>query len=161
MKPPTSPRRRAFTLLETVVVVLVLSLSVPAAIVCVTDLSDRRADATRALRATILAQGVMEQVLADVASTSPGLGPAALADVSTYVDASGSGLRDRLAPVSRPAADAGISFDLGISGLVSAAGTTDADPSANRYRIVTVQAAFTTSRGSSASIEISSMVPGV
>ncbi len=156
----TNTRRRGFTLLETVIVVLVLSLTVPAAVVWVSDLADRRSDATQVVRASLLAQSVMEQVLADVSSTSPGLGPAALSDLAQYLEAPGAGLRHRIDPVSRHAADAGINFDLRISPLVNAAGVVDASAANNRYRIVTVETTFTSARGTVSRIEVLSLVPG-
>ncbi|HYF15508.1 MAG TPA: hypothetical protein VD971_10610 [Phycisphaerales bacterium] len=132
------PSRRAFTLVEALLVVIVLAIAVPASTMFLDQRAAQRADAATAARATVYAQAVMEFVLADAASGHALLGYAAFADAGTYVDDPATGMRARFANVSAPYEALGYTFDVAVGPEVSASGAATGDPSKDLFREVTV-----------------------
>lgn len=127
--------RPAFSLLEAMVVAAVLAIGVPALVALMRTTSASSVDQATLTRATMLAQGVLERVMADVASPAPGLGFAALTSPATYVESPSTGLRARLARMSAayPATMASWTLDVGptIDGLGAPSPT-------GPFRIITV-----------------------
>jgi hypothetical protein len=132
-------RRSAFTLIEAVAVVLVLALIVPPTLGWMQGTAARRADAVAAMRATTLATAVVETVMADVASSAPGMGFAALATPATYIDTPVVGLRARLASVTGVYEAQGLTYTVEIGALVNSSLAVDADAALNLFRVVTVR----------------------
>lgn len=126
--------RRAFTLIEAITVVVIIALTVPPAVIFLDASSRRREDAVQAQRAATLAQGLMELVLADVASDNAALGFSALADITTY--------RAAFAPRATPLTDlyTGMDFTYAIetTPLVSASGAATGNVQQDIFRVVTV-----------------------
>jgi len=155
---PSHPRR-AFTLIEAVVVIVALALIVPPSVAWLNRAGHDRVDAVNATRASFLAGAVMEHVLADACSPAAGLGFAALADAPAYLNTSGTGLTARLAPITGPYASIGFSHAVTIGPLVAQAGTATGDPALDAFRVVTVTVTFPASYASSShSVSVSSMV---
>lgn len=154
-------RRRGFSLLECVVVIVALAVAVPASIAFLDRAAQQRELSLAIARATTLSQGVLEHVLADASSSTPRLGLPAFADATTYVDAATTGLRARTSDLTAPYAAAGMSWTLTISGLVNSVGVVDADPMQNNYRIVTVTVNFDDPSGVARSLPVSTMVGGI
>lgn len=147
--------RRGAMLIEAVVVVVLIGLSVPPLLSVVSEAAESRADTVRAAEATMLAQGVMEQILADVYVR--GIGMSALDDPETYLDAPGQGLRSRMAWMLEPASERRLAMDVLVSGPVGPMGVPTGDVERDAFRLVTVDVRFTSSRGQS-ELSISSMV---
>jgi type II secretory pathway pseudopilin PulG len=159
--PPRRPRpahRRAFTLLEAVMVVLVLAIAVPPTLVFFQSRANQHADAISALRATTLAQSVMEHVLADASSNTPALGYDAFANITTYLDTPATGLRARLTTLSAPYDAAGIDWSVAFSVPVASNGVASGVPADNLFRIATVTVTAPRSDGGSINVQISSLV---
>lgn len=147
--------RRGAMLIEAVVVVVLIGLSVPPLLSVVSEAAESRADTVRAAEATMLAQGVMEQILADVYVR--GIGVSVLDDAETYVDGAGEGLRSRMAWMLEPAAERRFAVDVRIGSPVGPMGFPTGDADRDVFRIVTVGVSFTSTRGQS-ELSISSMV---
>ncbi|HEX2837653.1 MAG TPA: prepilin-type N-terminal cleavage/methylation domain-containing protein [Phycisphaerales bacterium] len=153
------PTRRAFTLLEALVVIIVLAIAIPPTVAFLDQSAAQRADAINTQRATTLAQCVMESVLADVNSTSPGLGYAALADINTYVDSPTTGLRVRAADATDLYTDIGMSYSVTASAPVSSTGASTGNAATDLFRTVTVTVSFPSAQQSSpVSISMSALV---
>lgn len=150
--------RRAFTLIEAVVVIVVLAVSLPPTIMWLDQSAKRQADAASATRATFLATSVLESIKADVASTVPGLGFAALANKTVYLDSPVTGLRARLHIMLQPMLDMGLEYDVSIGPLINEVGVVDANASKNIFRIVTVIVTAPSASGLAMSIEVSCVV---
>ncbi len=157
-KPAACIARRAFTLIEAVVVVVVLAVSLPPTIMWLDQSTSRQADAASATRATFLASSVLETVKADVASASPGLGFAALANSAAYVDTPFTGLRARVATTLQPMLDMGLEYDVSIGELVNENGVVDASTPKNIFRIVSVTVTAPSATGPELSIQVSCVV---
>ncbi|MCC6969454.1 MAG: hypothetical protein IT434_04460 [Phycisphaerales bacterium] len=151
-------RRRASTLLECIVVVVVLALAVPPTLSWMAQASDERADQVNSIRAVTLAQGVIENIMADCMSTSAGLGFSALADSATYLDAPTTGLRARLAGVVSPYEALGYNYSVSIGASVDATGVVNADTTLNLFRIVTVTVSFPLADGTTAAMDIETVL---
>lgn len=156
--PRRSPRARAFTLLEAVVVIVVLAVSLPPTIMWLDQSTSRQADAASATRATFLATAVLESIKADVSSTATGLGFSALSNQAAYVETPNTGLRARVDPIVRPMLDMGLSYSVSIGSLVNEAGVVDANPSRNAFRIVTVTATAPSVSGPAMNVEVACVV---
>lgn len=135
--------RRAFTLIESVICVVVLALAVPPTLELMNQVSADRADAVNTERAATLAQSLLETVLADVASNHENLGFTALNDASTY----STGFQSRTASLTAAYAAVGMEHQLQISGLVDRTGSVNLDASENIFRTVTVVITFPSARG--------------
>lgn len=138
--------RRGFSLVESVVVIIVVALLIPPSVSMLQSAQASRIDATNTVRASLLASAVMEQVLADVSSPSSSLGMAALAVPATYTDTATTGLKARLTAVTNAYQTNGLTWSLGVGSLVAASGTADADASKNIYRSVTVTVTWSPAR---------------
>lgn len=148
----------AFSLIETVLVVAVIAIAVPLTTRMMGDAAADRADSVNALRAGTLAEAVLEFVLADAQSGSPGLGISALADAGAYMEAPATGLRARLAPVASMYTNLGFSYALEIGPPVASSGVASGDPARDRYRLVTVTVSWPSARGASLGLSVSSFV---
>ncbi|NUQ52877.1 MAG: hypothetical protein HUU19_09300 [Phycisphaerales bacterium] len=154
----TRCRRRASTLLECIVVVVVLALAVPPTLSWMAQSSDERTDQVNSIRAVTLAQGVIENIMADCMSTSAGLGFSALADPATYLDAPTTGLRARLAGVFSPYEAIGFSYSVTIGALVDSTGVVNADTTLNLFRVATVTVSFPLADGTTADMDIETVL---
>jgi len=127
-----SPRapRRAFTLIEAVLVVLVLALTIPSGMRMVSAAERAQRESEAIYTATTLAGSISEQVLADVYGSGRH-GPGVLDDAATYLDDPGEGLRARVAWLFENPATEGMSFDLTI-------GDVGVSPAPAGMRLVTV-----------------------
>lgn len=141
-----SSRARGFSLIESIIVVVVVALLIPPSVSMLQAAQASRVDATNTVRATVLAGAVMEQVLADVSSPSSSLGMAALADATAYTDTATTGLKARLSAVTSTYQTSGLSWALAIGPLVSSSGSANADASRNIYRAVTVTVTWNAAR---------------
>jgi hypothetical protein len=144
-------RRRAVTLIEAMIVVVVLALAVPPMLAMTADVVDARVESVRISEATALAQGIAEHVLADVHATSDSTGEpvglGAMADSAAYMDHPASGLRARLAWIAEPYESRGITWSVEIGELCNADGHATGDAGADLYRRVRVLVSFVGSRG--------------
>lgn len=150
--------RRAFSLIEVVIAVIVLSIAVPPTLNLMDSAGTGRADAINTTRAALLATSVLETVTADVNSQAPGLGFEALGDAGTYLDTPSSGLYARLESATDPYTSAGLTYTVTIGGLVSADGTVSADADDNIFRVVTVRVGFTAASSASYQVPFRTMV---
>lgn len=151
--------RRAFTLLEALVVIIVLAIAIPPTVAFLDQSAAQRADAINTQRATTLAQCVMESVLADVNSTAPGRGYAALADMSTYVDSPTTGLRIRISDATDLYSGMGMSYAVTATVPVSSTGASTGNAATDLFRTVTVTVTFPSAQQSShLSISMSALV---
>lgn len=160
LAPPPIRRalRRGFSLVEVVVVIVVLGLIVPPSVMTLQDASSNRADAVNITRAAVLAESVVESIVADAAGGSETTGLAALADATDYLGNPEHGLRVRLADLL--GAYPGFDFDLEISDLVDAAGDVNADAGENRYRRVVVLVQFPRAREASGLLQVEVLIGG-
>lgn len=139
-------------------VVVVLALAVPPTLSWMAQASDERADQVNSIRAVTLAQGVMENIMADCMSTSAGLGFSAFADAATYLDTPATGLRARLAGVTSPYESLGFSYSVTIGSLVDSSGAVNADSTLNLFRNVTVTVSFPLSGGTTAAMDVETVL---
>ncbi|MCW5753887.1 MAG: prepilin-type N-terminal cleavage/methylation domain-containing protein [Phycisphaeraceae bacterium] len=150
--------RRGFSLLEAVVVVVVLGLVVPSSVSMMQRTSEARIDAVGIMRATFLAEGVLETIVADMASPHPGLGFDALDDIVTYLEAPEIGLRTRLADFVAPYAGAGLSYEVSVSPRTAWDGDISPDIARNQFRTITVTVRFPLAMQSSQTLTMSTVV---
>ena len=147
---PTSTRnrsaRRGFSLVESIIVVVVVAMLVPPSVSMLQSAQTSRVDSANTLRASVLAGAVMEQVLADASSPSASLGMAAFTAPATYTDTATTGLKARLAAVTSAYQTLGLTWSLSIGGLVSRTGTAHADSTQNIYRAASVTVTWNSAR---------------
>jgi hypothetical protein len=148
----------AFSLIEALIVVMALGIAIPPTLMWLDGSNQRRADAVNTTRATALATGVMEHILADVSSRSAGLGFAALSDATAYVEAPSTGLRDRISSMTSLYAGMGMSYSVSIGGLVDSSGAASGVPAEDMFRVITVSVTFDSMQGGTRTLSISSMV---
>lgn len=148
-------RRRAYTLIETVAAVVVLAVAIPTVASMLADSAITRRDAVTATRATILARAALEHVLADLHSTTPGLGFGALADAPTYLTAPTAGLYKRLAPTVAVYEPLGMSLRMEVSGLVDTSGVVTGDIARDVCRDITAIVAFPPVRSGASECRVS------
>jgi type II secretory pathway pseudopilin PulG len=153
-----SPRRRAFTLIEAVVVILALGISLPTTLIWLAEANNRRADGVNQTRASALASLVMEHVLADVASRAAGRGFDALATPATYLNDATDGLTARLAAITSPYTTMGVTYSVSIGGLVSRSGAATGSPLQDLFRNVTVTVTFPGADGTPRTAVVQSLV---
>lgn len=140
-------------------VIIVLAIAVPPTVGFLNASAAQRADAINTQRATTLAQGVMESVLADVASSTPGRGYGALAGMSAYLDTPSTGLRTRLTGVTDLYTSMGMSYSVSASAQVSSSGAATGNASLDVFRIVTVTVTYPSAQQSTPlSISLSTLV---
>jgi len=140
--------RRAVSMIEAVVVVLVLALSVPPTLGWLMDNSARRTDTVQATRAAVLATLVLEQIIADSTGVDAG---ASL----TYVSDPKTGLAARLAAATAPYTNAGLSWAASMSSPVddSLSPTTSGG-----FRVVTIKVTWTDTAGIIRSVPFDAVV---
>ncbi len=151
-------RLPAFTLIETVLVLTVIAIAVPISTKLMGDASADRADSVNALRAGTLAEAVIESIIADVQSDAAGLGIAALADSSTYLDTPDTGLRDRISPTTSYYTGIGMSYNVDIGELVASDGQASGDEDLDRFRLITVRVSWPSARGGDLELAVSTYV---
>lgn len=142
MSRKNSPSRRGFSLIESILVVIVLAVTVPTAMQMLSEAAEARAHSADTARAVTLAAGVAEHLLADAHSDAPGLGFAALADPTAYLTTPGTGFYDRLAGLAAPYSALGLSYTVTIGDLADAQGTVTGDPGEDVFRRVTITVSF-------------------
>jgi prepilin-type N-terminal cleavage/methylation domain-containing protein len=153
-----SKLRRGFSLIECVVVIVALAIAVPPTLAWMDSSVASRADSINATRATMFCSAIMENVLADAASPTAGLGFIALADPDKYVETPGTGLRDRIGSVSKPYEALDFKWSLDVGELVNASGVSTGDATADIFRVVTVNVSFPSASGGRLTLKVSSMV---
>ncbi|MCR9076521.1 MAG: prepilin-type N-terminal cleavage/methylation domain-containing protein [bacterium] len=161
MRPIRSNRagaRRAFSLIEVVIAIIVLAIAVPPTLNMMESAGAGRVDAINTTRATLLATSVLETVTADVNSEAAGLGFDALGDAATYLNDPGSGLYARLETSLAAYTDAGLSYSVDIGGLVAADGNPSGDADDNIFREVTVRVSFNAASSASYQVPFRTMV---
>src|SRR5262249_24782175 len=121
---PSRPRgpRRAFSLVEVLADVVVLSVALPPSLGVIMDATVARRDSALATRAAFLATGVLEHILADVNSADASLGFSALSNSAAYLDTAATGLRARVQPMADQAAQYGVQYTVTIGALSNHAG---------------------------------------
>lgn len=149
---------RAFTLIEVVIAVIVLSIAVPPTLTLLGSTSAGRINAIHTTRATFLSTIVLEAVLADMTSTQESLGFEALIDSQTYLSAANTGLYDRLDDYTQFYQDVGLNYTVTVSELVSSDGQVSQEPSDNIFRVITVLVVFEASDGSQMTMPTSLLV---
>jgi hypothetical protein len=135
-----------------------LGVSIPPTLVWLDESNMRRADSVSATRASALATGVMEHILADVSSEEAGLGFAALDNDAVYLDTAVTGLRARIGAMTGPYAAMGMNYTVTIGPLVNSAGAVSGLPVDDVFRVVTVSVTFSSMQGGTRTVNISSMV---
>lgn len=150
LRRPGPSVRRAFTLIEAIAAIVVLSILITPTVAMLRDSTTARVDATQQTRATLLAAAVLEQVEADVASSSSSLGMTALASSGTYLNTPGTGLVARMANLTSAYTSKGLAWALNVGPLVSADTTTTGDSLKDVYRWVSVSVSWTSARSGAA-----------
>lgn len=154
----TRQTRAGLTLIEAIIAVVVLSLAVPTTVVMLHDAASVRADAIATIRATWLANAVVEQIIADAASRAPGLGFSAFADPQTYLSDTDAGLRSRIALITSPYESMGFSYTIIVGQPQSAAGDQTGSPEHDLYRTITVTVSWNSTRGDVKSTALSTLI---
>jgi len=154
----TNQSRRAFSLIEVVIAVVVLAIAVPPTLNLLDSAASGRVDAINTTRATYLSTAVMETVIADLASSDPNLGFDALADSGTYLTTPTTGLYARIESITDPYTSVGFKYSVSIGELVSADGTVSGNASEDIFRIITVRVGYTSASTASYQMPVSIMV---
>ncbi len=150
--------RRAFTLIEVVIGVLILSIAVPPILNLMDSASAGRVDAINTTRATFLATTVLETVFADMTSTQETLGFSALVDSNAYLTTPTTGLYARLETIVLPYTNARLEYKVSIGALVSSDGTVSETTSENVFRVITVSVFIPSATRASVLMPVSMMV---
>lgn len=151
-------RRRGFSLIEIVIVIVVLAVAVPPSLLMVDDVTRARADSVSTVRATALATGVLEQILADVYGGDPLLGFDALADSNSYLQTPTTGLAARISSMTGLYTTFGVGYSVQIGDLVDSSGAVSGDPANDVFRRVTVTATYQSLHGGTIDLPIGVMV---
>lgn len=149
---------RAFTLIEVVIAVIVLSIAVPPTLNLLGSTSAGRVNAIHTTRATFLSTSVLETVLADMTSNQAFLGFDALNDAQAYLTTANTGLYARLSGLTQYYQDVGLRYTVTIGELVSSDGQVSQSQNENIFRTVTVIVEFEGSDGSQMTMPTSLMV---
>lgn len=149
---------RGFSLIESVVVIIVLAISVPPSLQLLDSAAATRADAINATRATLLGSSVLEQVLGDVHSSDAALGFDALADSSAYLSTSTTGLYDRITPLTDTYTALGLTYSVTIGPLAEADGTVTGDTALDVYRRIIVTVSYPSATEGTIDMPISAIV---
>lgn len=152
-----SHSRRAFSLIETIVVILVIALAVPGLLSSVQTTSVDAIDAQRRVAAAWLASSVLESVQADAASAHPSRGFEAIDD-STYLDDPTEGLYARLAPLLAPLQNLGLSYTVSVESPIDLDGAAAAPSDQGAMRQVSVIVSFSDRSGRDISATFSTVV---
>ncbi|MEN0019723.1 MAG: hypothetical protein AAF747_02445, partial [Planctomycetota bacterium] len=148
--------RRGLSLIETVMVVLVLSIAIPPSLTIVDHAVEIRADAVSLTRATALANGIMEHVLADVHSEHASLGFAAMIDDAAYIE----GLNTRIAPLADAMQPFGVTARVIVGPLADASGTVSGDGGADLFRVVRVEVDYPSAAAGTQTLALECVVTG-
>lgn len=132
-----SPIRRAFTLTEAIVIVVVLAIAVPPTITTLRDASLAGVNHRRTVEAETYARAILETILADVYADTSSINFDGIAS-ATYE----SDLSARLDGLEQFYAFLGFTFDLTVSARVGHDGQ-PAAPGSDLYRYVTVTVSHT------------------
>jgi len=151
-------RRSAFSLLESLAVIIVLAIAIPPAMSMMTEGARSQADAVAQTRATWFATAILETILADVASEDPDLGFEALDNFGVYLKTPVTGLHDRLAPVRDHYEPMGFSYDASAGPLSNETGVVTGDAQQDVFRTVTVEVSWSTLRGQSRTLTVDCVV---
>lgn len=127
-----SPIRRAFTLTEAIVIVVVLAIAVPPTISTLRDASLAGVNHRRTVEAETFARAILETILADVYADTSSINFDDIASASYESD-----LSARLEGLDQFYAARGFAFDLTVSARVGHDGQ-PAAPGSDLYRYVTV-----------------------
>lgn len=148
----TGHLRRGATLIEAVVVVLVLAIAVPPTLSWLGEAAARRADSISVVRATALANVLIEQVMSDSVSSDIGLVPA------TYTDTATTGLVARMSGLSSFYSGQGFTWSLSFSGLLGPTLVATGDPTKDLYRKATVTVNYVDSSGTARALATTMVV---
>lgn len=151
-------RRRAFTLVESLAVIVVLAIAVPPAVSMMTDSARAQADSVTLSRATWFATGILEYVMADASSDAPLLGFAAFDDEDAYLNTPDTGLYARMSAMIAQYNTMGLTQSVTIGPLSNAGGVVTGDADEDIFRNVTVSVTWTTLRGVERTLNIGAMV---
>lgn len=151
-------RRRAFTLVESLAVVVVLSVAIPPAVSMMVDSARAQADSVKQTRATWFATAILEHIIADVNSDDALLGFAALADSNAYLTTASTGLNDRTQDVTTLYSGYGLTHSVQIGALSDAGGTVTGDVNMDVFRTVVVGVTWITLKGDSRTLDIGAVV---
>ncbi len=157
MRTSTRNRRRGFTLIEGVVAVVVLSIAVPVSVAMLSDAATVRAASVQRERAGMLARLIIEEVVADAASSHETLGVTPLDNPGAYR----SELATRLADLVEPFEEAGMSWSIEVARPVSATGIAAGDASRNIYLPVSAVVEFMDAREGTRSARVTVLVAGL
>lgn len=149
-----TPTRRAFTLVESLAVIIVLSIAIPPAVSMMVDSAGAQSDAVMQARATWFASALLEQVMADVNSDAPGLGFAALDDTDAYLTTATTGFNDRNAALVASYNAMGLTHDFLFGDLADATGAVTGDADQDVFRTVTAEVTWTDMSGASRTLSI-------
>jgi len=153
-----SIRRRAFTLVESLAVVIVLSIAVPPAVSMMVDAARTQADSVKMTRATWFATSILENIIADVNSDDVNLGFSALDDSNAYLTTATTGLNNRLSAVIAHYNGFGLTHSVQIGALSESTGAVSGTPSENVFRTITVGVTWTNMNGVSRTLNIGAVV---
>jgi len=148
---------RAFSLIEALAVILVVSIAVPPMAAIARTRALAVSDGARRHAAMILAAGVIESIIADSESTNAQLGFEGFAR-GDYLSAPVIGLRTRLTSMAAPATALGITYDVTIGSPVDSSGNTALYNTTGALRLVTVTPTWVNAAGQSASLPITTLV---
>ncbi len=143
--------RSGFSLIEAVLIILMISVAIPPSIAMMTEASANQADRVLLATAMSYAQGISDQIMADVSANGLDI----LADANLYLDAGGTGLWARMGWVTEPYESRDLTSTVSISELVDYQGNVSADPAENLFRIVTVTIGIPTSDGKFLDVPVS------
>lgn len=151
-------RHRAFTLLEALATIIVLSIATPPAVSMLQEAAGVRRDAAAASRGHWLAVATLEHIIADMHSDAEGRGFEALNDPQAYLNDQDDGLYARMADTRAFYAQRGVECAVEISGLVGHDGLASGDPELDVYRYIRVIASWTGARGGAAEASVGALV---
>jgi type II secretory pathway pseudopilin PulG len=146
--------RRGFSLIEAVLIVLMISIALPPSIAMMTEASASQADRVLLATAMSYAQGLTDQITADVSVNGLDI----LTDENLYLDAPGTGFWARVSWVSSPYESRNLAASIAISELVDYQGVVSAIPGENLFRIVTVTIDVPTADGVLLSVPVPMML---
>lgn len=150
--------RRAFTLVESLAVVVVLSIAIPPAVSMMIDAAKTQADSVKMTRATWFATSILENIIADVNSDDANLGFNALDDSAAYLTAPSTGLNNRLSGVIAFYNGYGFTHSVQVGALSNAAGKVTGVPADDVFRTITVGVTWTNMNGVSRTLNIGAVV---
>ena len=150
--------RRGFTLIEVVTMVLVLAIAVPPTLEILVSSSASRVNVINTARATMLANNVLEGILADVASGDKSLGFEALVDSDAYLNTPTTGFVARMNSATQAFTSLGLDYRVVISGLVGSDGLVSGEAWENVFRTVTVTVSYPSADGDAYELPVSLMV---